>query len=323
MLDQWVITAEPSPQHGQWASESRYLFASSDWGRITEALSARPMYAWNREIGVGAMVPVFSRFGIRVGFLGFPVLGQPWEDLPFSQMKDMASQLATALGLHVMRLNGSMLRASDSSMTAARPEVWIEDLQSWSPEANKRLRRDLAFARRSSQGIRLGRDCAGALACYRLYEATVKAHAGKIRYSPSYFSRLFALAETQVGLEIFTAVGGAGVVHGFAVLAVHGSTAYYLHGAADEVGRRYGVSDLLLEMLVLQAREMGASKLSLMSSPWEQIGLVKFKQKWGTDSGLAVTHDVATGLVGRGTGAIIKLSRLRDRKLAENFIRNS
>lgn len=278
-----------------------------------------PMYAWNPEIGVGAMVPVFSRHGIRVGFFGFPVLGQPWDDLPIAEAKDAASQLVTALGLHVLRFTGSMMRAPDPSMTAARPEVWIEDLQSWSPGASKRLRKDLAFARRSSRGVRVGSTCEDALACYRLYEATVKSHAGKTRYTPSYFSRLNALAETQEGLKVFTAVGDAGIMRGFAVLAMHGSIAYYLHGAADEVGRRCGVSDLLLEMLVLRAREMGASKLSLMSSPWEQVGLVKFKQKWGEERGLSVTYDSSDGFVGACIRLAIRWQARCDRRAADFF----
>ncbi len=323
MEGHWIVSSEPSRIHVRWARESSYLFATSHWGHIIEALGATPMYAWNPEIELGFMLPVFTRYGIKVGFLGFPVLGQSWDDFPISRARNTASHLMKALGLDLIRFTESMQKAPHLLMTSARPEVWIEDLQSWSADSTKRLRRDLSFARRSSQGIHIETTCDNAKECHKLYETTVKAHGGKVRYNLGYFSRLTALADMHEGLEVFAALGDSGAMHGFAVLGVHGSTAYYLHGAVDLVGRHCGVSDLLLEILAMRAREMGALKLSLMSSPWKQAGLVRFKRKWGTDNGLAATHDVAAGLVGRCTRALLNLWSHGDRVRAGKFVQIS
>lgn len=320
MLDQWIITPNPSPQHENWANESQSLFASSSWGFITEALGATPVYAWNQQDEVGVMIPVFKSYGIRFGFLGFPVLGQPWQGLSAEKINDIALQLVKALKLHVMRFNESMSRLPDKSMAAARPEVWIEDLQSWSIHENKRLRKDLAFARRSRQDIELKMACDNHLKCYQLYESTVRNHGGKVRYTPKYFERILAITKSQINLNIFTATGKKGEIHGFAILAIDGTTAYYLHGATDEAGKRYGVSDLLLENLILRARAMGAEKLSLMASPWDQTGLIKFKKKWGGERGLTITHDVTSGVIGSGASSIMKIPNLNNYRLSKEFI---
>lgn len=320
MSGSWTITAAPSIELEHWAAESRFLFASRAWGSVLEALGAVPLYAWNPELGAGAVVPVFVRFGIKVGFFGFPVLGQPWDELPIAEVKGAASGLAEALGVDLLRFTGSMVREVDPAMTAARPEVWRAGLQSWTPESSKRLRKDLAFARRSNPGIVLSRTCADATACFRLYEATVKSRAGKLRYPAAYFDRLQALASTQEGLQLYTAMGEGERLRGFAVLAMHGSVAYYLHGAVDEIGRRCGVSDLLLQMLVSRARGMGASTLSLMSSPWDQAGLVRFKSKWGENSGLSVTYDVGPCLVGALLRIATRWQSRHDRRSASAAI---
>lgn len=320
MLDQWLITSNPSPQHEKWANESQSLFASSSWGFITEALGATPIYAWNQQDEFGVMIPIFKPYGIRLGFLGFPVLGQPWQVLSAAKINGIASQLTKALKLHVMRFNKSMSRLPDQSMTAARPEVWIEDLQSWSTDRSKRLRKDLAFARRSRHGIELKMTCDNHLDCYQLYESTVRNHGGKVRYTQKYFERILAITKSQVNLNIFTATGEKGELHGFAILAIDGITAYYLHGATDEAGKRYGVSDLLLESLILRARSMGAEKLSLMASPWDQTGLIKFKQKWGGKRGLTITYDVTAGVIGSGASAIMKIPNLNNYHLSKEFI---
>jgi GNAT superfamily N-acetyltransferase len=129
------------------------------------------------------------------------------------------------------------------------------------------------------------------------------------------------LEKRDTGLRVFLARDVDGSLRGFAVLAIDRDVGYYLHGASDARGKREGVADLLLESLVTTARTQGARSLSLMASPWEQRGLIRFKQKWGDTTGLCVTNDVATGPIGMAARAVSWWMGRGDRQSAADWRR--
>jgi len=185
---------------------------------------------------------------------------------------------------------------------AARQEVWCEGADIEAVLDSKRVKRDLAYARRSSPGTRIigaadyeydGRDM------HALYATAVSAHGGALRYGAPYFSALGQLARSSPMVRVFLAREEENVaLRGFAVLGIHAGVGYYLHGAVDEAGRREGISDLLLHRLMECAIEVGCSRVTLMASPWTQPGLIKFKSKWGTQRGLSLTYDMGVSALG-------------------------
>jgi ribosomal protein S18 acetylase RimI-like enzyme len=190
----------------------------------------------------------------------------------------------------------------------------IEDLPNWAISENKRLARDVAFARRATSHLRLLEGGSDPLALHRMYVATVLKQGGTVRYTQQYFVRLVAAAQRSTQIRIFHVQGTDGVNLGFAVLAMDGGTGHYLHAAIDVSVRAMGVSDLLLSHLVAMAQKCGMRRFSLMASPANQLGLLRFKRKWGDREGATITHDIGNGLVGRAlVGTLGLRSDLADR----------
>lgn len=299
MAETWHVTETPGRKYLDWVRRTHRVFSEPAWESALTALGASPVYAWNDARGFGALIARF-RFGpFRVGVCGQPVAGRDWDMLATLSAKEACRQLCSDAGLDVLRVNRSMQDDVDSEATAARPEAWIDDIQAYDIEASKRLRKDLAFARRAAEGA--NRVVAGfdAVAAYQLYASTVSRHGGVLRYSPAYFGALAELASKSSALQLFSVPGKDGRMLGFSVLAIHAGVAHYLHGATSGEGRREGVTDLLIDAMLSATADAEIPCFTLMASPWEQPGLMAFKEKWSNRKGFSVTHDVPGSAFGR------------------------
>lgn len=316
MSDRWQVSLEPSPRYREWASDAGSLFHSEAWGAAVGALGARPTFAWNQLDNFGLMMSVFSRLGVKVGIIGFPQLCQPpWKDPMAFRLQVEA--IARQARVQVVRANVGLTTTLESSAIAAKPELWIEDLSKWQSGSSKRRRRDLGFANRS--GLRIEKRCVDPAECYRMYVDTLRIHGGRVRYTEAYFGALSALAEISERLQFRCGLAPDGRLLGFSVLAVDGHVAHYLHGAVGSEGRRLGLSDLLLDAIISEARARGSRQFTHMASPWTQPGLVAFKRKWSDAEGLTQTFDFGLGPVGKAVTLATRLGATRDRAAARRM----
>lgn len=315
----WYVDRLPCHEHSEWARHEGFLFSSMEWGELLTCLGATPLFAWNPSATRGLVVPVFRLLGNGVGYLGFPVSGELLDEASSGELRDLAAAISRMCDVCIARVTRSTRIALDNSATSHLPEIRIESLQDWSPQ-DKKLRKDLSFARRKGISPVVCKDPRIAGSCHALYLATVRRHGGKVRYSREYFSGLLALSAKTDLVRIYTVGSGDDTVDGFAAVVRNGRTAYYLHGAVNDAGRAAGASDLLLEQVVNHAQSLGCESLSLMASPWNQPGLVEFKRKWGNGPGIVATHDIA--LEGRGVllRAIARWKGRGDRRMAREWL---
>lgn len=272
------------------------LFSTGEWARVLEGLGCEVVFARHDQLEQRLVVPIFQRGLLRVAFMGFPTSGDRLSRLPASEFEALQRALAAALGCQLVR--GVRSRVRDAGL-GALPEVWIEDLRAWPGERGKRIQKDLAFAARAGAGKRLVTPFVDGDAAYALYERTVLEHRGRLRYTPEYFRRITALSERSHMLESAAMVDADNNVTAFAVMARDGDVAYYLHGAVRPGGKATGDGDVLLAHLIATAKRIGARNFSLMASPADQPGLVRYKKKWGETEGYTCTHDVGRGWLGR------------------------
>jgi len=70
-----------------------------------------------------------------------------------------------------------------------------------------------------------------------------------------------------------------------AVVALHdGPTTYYLAGCSRTAAMRHGVSDLVVHALIERAAERRARCVDMLSSAAEDVGLIRYKAKWGAEA---------------------------------------
>lgn len=316
MTKGWTITEVQDPEHQEWAETSNSLFASSAWIPAVEALGADCRFVWNGSARLGAVLAIFRQAGIRIGYLGFPICADP---SPWTEPGVRLSLVGAVRGsklLDVLRINTGEAGDFESSFASARPEIWIDDLDEWIGRGRKKRRKDLAYAVRANPGMTLAHDQFNANRAFAFYAETVRAHGGSLRYTEEYFSELGRLSAMDRRLKVVSALDSGAEFRGYAVLAIHGTSGHYLHGAVDPQCGRQGISDLLLDHLIGEAREAGCRRFTFMASPWSQPGLIRFKEKWGDRRGLAPTIDIGFGMLGRVAGQFLRWRARGDRAKA-------
>lgn len=298
-MNPWLVTKTPAREQAAWAQDGSFLFATQAWGNVLEGLGCRVVYAWNRELGAGVVVPIFRMGPVQVGFLGFPVAGEAFDRLDAPTFTRYAEALARAAGCHVVRGIQSMRPDADPDGVAL-PDVWIENLGEWPGSRGKRIAKDLAYASRMLvDGSAVVESLRDPNAIWAMYRHAVLGHGGKVRYSGEYFRRLTLLCDGSAMARGVSCIDAKDETAGFAVLVRNGAVGYYLHGAVRDDARGLGVGDLLLARLIELARGMELRRFDLMASPIAQPGLVRYKNKWGDHQGFALTRDVGCGPVGR------------------------
>ncbi|WP_425481579.1 GNAT family N-acetyltransferase [Cognatilysobacter lacus] len=206
-----------------------------------------------------------------------------------------------------MRAVEARCDAPAADATASLPDAWIENIDAWHAAPGRKLRKDLAYARRGAAALSI-EDGLPPTEAYRLYLLTVGRHGGRARYNAAYFHRLSALCHVDRRMVARCYRDRAGDVVAFAIGVRNEDSAYYLHAAANVMARGTGISDLLLEHLAARAREWGCRRFDLMASPESQPGLIAFKRKWGNRFGFSVTRDHACTPLG---GVLTVLMRAR------------
>ncbi|RZO85102.1 MAG: GNAT family N-acetyltransferase [Oceanococcus sp.] len=313
----WLIERQGISPLENWAQSGGYLFATQGWARLLETLGASSGFAWSAKNELGFILPVFSKFSFRLGFLGFPQLALPCE----VGIESVATAvLPRQWHLDLARLNADAQADLLNHPTSARHEVWIDDLPNWRP-TGKRLKKDLAFARRkSSTQLRLVSGCPAPIVFHQLYSQTVRRNGGIARYGASYFQAITDLAHDNPLLQVFSVVDTNNLLVGAAVVARHGPRAYYLHGAVNNYAKSLGASDELLFRLIEHAQAWGCQKFSLMASPWDQTGLHRYKLKWGKTQALTKTWDIPLSSCGQALAMWTRLRGRHDRQRAASFL---
>ncbi|HKE49384.1 MAG TPA: GNAT family N-acetyltransferase [Rhodanobacteraceae bacterium] len=299
---------EPDAAYRDWLQRSGAVFADPAWADpVARSLGSRVLYGFHAKRGEGVAVHLFRRLGVTVAFAGLPITPK-W-------LADASVRELEIPGAELVRYNFSTLAANVAASCDERaveqPESVIPDLGAWPVRGARKIRKDRAFAQRS--GLRLDDlDASHAPDVDALYRATVTRHRGRLRYGVDYFRTIIGLAATNPRVAARGAFDEAGRVGGFAIFALDGTIAHYLHGGVAIEARARGASDLLLGDALDGMIARGAHSATLLPSPATQAGLLAFKRKWAEADGTWLTIDRPQGFVGTAIGKALALSaRLR------------
>ena len=306
--ERMLWSVEPDAAYRDWLQRTGAVFADPAWADpVARALGLRVLYGFDARRGEGVAVHLFRRLGVTVAFAGLPVTPTWLTDADARELEIPGAQL--------VRYNFSSLAtnvaASCDERAVEQPESVIPDFGAWPVRGARKIKKDRAFALRS--GLRLDDlDASHAPEVDALYHATVTRHRGRLRYGVDYFRTIIGLAAANPRVAARGAFDEAGHVGGFAIFALDGTVAHYLHGGVAIDARARGASDLLLGDALDGMIARGAHSATLLPSPATQAGLLAFKRKWAEADGAWLTIDRPQGLAGAAISAAVALSmRLR------------
>ena len=281
----FVFTETPPDGWDRRCADTGAFFSSPAWQDVLlDGFSTTALYGWDGA-GGGA-ISLFPAGPFRIGYLGFPV-GTLLEanESPVEFVQSLAALEPPARPVCLRIPVSPFAGTADLGLPwTTAPETAIPDLQNWRlDDVSKNLRRDIRRAQRSGLELVAATLPAQGDALFDMYCKTVERKGGSQRYTRAYFRSLVKLSLHDDRIDVLLAQSG-GNIAGFAVTARERTTTYYLHGGANEAYRADSPSDLLLSHAIETARARGFRCFNLMASPATQVGLVRYKEKWGGET---------------------------------------
>lgn len=297
------IYRDPPPSYLEWAANCNAFFDGPNWGGILEkGFLAHRNYIWDQQHQIGHALTIFRKGPFRLGYLGFPVCCSASSES--TEQYSLAKMLAT---VKLMPHKPELLRIIVSPFGKHRNDVacrkldrtiesCIEDLPQWSANASAIRRRDMRRAQQHCTKLKFDTSATGD-DLFALYSEALRRNQGRARYTRNYFEALsHALASPHLHLAALRDDQGLVCM---AITARHGDTTYYLHGGTKPNALRAGASDIAMCEAIEHAQSTGSIRFNFLSSPADQPGLIRFKEKWGGVSAHAETYTFAMNNVGR------------------------
>lgn len=278
------IYAKPNNDYLCWLGSSNSYFDGEDWGRVLEiGLNVKRFYLWDFDLKTGISLSVFKKGPFRMGYLGFPICVMHWQDkrrYSLNRMLEAISQMPGKPQLMRMAISpfSGLVSTRKKGKIATTTETCIVDLNDWSAFGTKKRKKDSRHANRHCSDLQLVRKASGS-ELYELYLRAIDRNSGAVRYSQQYFNELsdrlggnkvkmFGLKDDRALLSMIITVR-------------HADAVYYLHGGSVPEVMSRGASDFLMQMAIEDAQDTCANSFNFLSSPNDQAGLIKFKEKWG------------------------------------------
>jgi len=276
---------------------SRYtdlIFYQSIWSRVLkEGLRGQPLYFYLREGGeIVAGLP-----GILLDFRIFKIL---YASIPYGNFignKLYFSSFMESLNGELGKRRIDQVRLTESpfsdpyapeSFTPVSAKCTLLDLRGYDKEKiwegyKKNIRRDVRKAQKSGVTIRGVDSREGVSIFYKLYLASMERNKAMAKYPLRWFEAIYEImAKKGLGAILIAELNGTPIA---GVVLVHSSSStHYFHNGSRYEFLKFCPNELLVHSSIENALEKKISFFDFMGSDADDLSLLKFKEKWGSQS---------------------------------------
>jgi lipid II:glycine glycyltransferase (peptidoglycan interpeptide bridge formation enzyme) len=276
---------------------SRYtdlIFYQSVWSEVLrKGLGGQPLYFCLKEGGdiVAGLPGVLLDFKVfRIFYASIPYGNTIGEREFFPPLTDLAEKELRRRGIDQCRMTESPFSPSypHRSDRLIPAKCSLLDLRPFGPEKgleNYRgeVRRAVRKARKNGLIVKGTTSPEEIEVFHRLYLASMDRNRTGAKYPLRWFQVLYETLMRQGKADIRFAVKGdqyaAGVVLVYSPSAIH-----YLHNGSDLVHLENRPNDLIVDDIIRKGMKEGKTVLDFMGSDRQDAALLRFKEKWGSQS---------------------------------------
>jgi len=286
-----------SPEREWDEFASRYtdlVFYQSVWSEVLRrGLGGQPLYFYAKEGGeIVAGLP-----GILLNFKIFKILyaSIPYGDLIgeksyYPLFMELSEKEFRKRGIDQVRITESPFSQSyrPHSFNSVSAKCSLLNLRGLEKNRilerhKKYVRRDIRKAQRSGVTIRSGTSREDAKLFYTLYLASMERNRAVPKYPFSWFETIYKeMAEKGLSTLLLAQLGQVAIAG--AVLIHSTTTTHYLHNGSQNEFLKFCPNELLVHSALEGAVERGNSYFDFMGSDPADLPLIKFKEKWGSQS---------------------------------------
>jgi serine/alanine adding enzyme len=295
------IFESPGKEWDEFASRyTDLIFYQSVWSQVLkEGLGGQPLYFCLRDGGkIVAGLP-----GILLNFRFFRIL---YASIPYGNLigeREYFGPFMEILEGEFRKGRIDQIRMTESPFLKSQPPgSWesisakgtLLDLRGLNKKKiwegyKKNIRRDVRKAQRSGITIRGGDSMEDANLFYKLYLASMERNRAMAKYPLKWFEALYEIV-TKRGLGVVLIAELDGVAIAGVVLIISASSVHYFHNGSQYEYLKFCPNELLIHSSVENAVERRISFFDFMGSDPKDLSLLRFKEKWGSQSMLLNTY---------------------------------
>ena len=289
------VFESPGKEWDEFASwHTDLIFYQSAWSRVLkEGLGGQPLYFYLMEGGeIVAGLP-----GILLNFKIFKIL---YASVPYGHLigeKSYFSHFLRLLREEFRKKGIDQVRLTESPFSDSyRPESFksiyskctLLDLRGYDKEKiwegyRKNIRRDVRKAQRSGITIRNVDSIEGVNMFYKLYLSSMERNRAVAKYPLHWFETLYEFV-TKKGLGAILVAELNGTPIAGVVLVYSSSSIHYFHNGSQYEFLKFCPNELLVHSSIENALQKKISFFDFMGSDPKDLALLRFKEKWGSQS---------------------------------------
>jgi hypothetical protein len=276
---------------------SRYtdlIFYQSIWSEVLKkGLGGQPLYFYLKEGGeiVAGLPGILLNFTIfKILYASIPYGNLIGEKSYYPLFMELLEREFRKRGIDQVRITESPFLQSHQphSFKSVSAKCSLLDLRGLEKERilerhKKYIRRDVRKAQRSGVTLRIGASGEDASLFYQLYLASMERNRAVAKYPFRWFEAIYeGMVERGLGIFLFAELDKmtiAGVV-----LINSATTTHYFHNGSKAQFLRFCPNELLVHFSLEKAIERENSFFDFMGSDPMDLPLIKFKEKWGSQS---------------------------------------
>jgi serine/alanine adding enzyme len=277
---------------------SRYtdlIFYQSVWSQVLkEGLGGQPLYFYLREGGeIVAGLP-----GVLLNFKIFKIL---YASIPYGHLVGDKSYYSVFLqlletefrrrGIDQIRLTESPFSESYSpeSFKPLSARCTLLDLRGFEKKNiwegyRSEVRRAIRKAQKHGLSIRRATARNEVEIFYQLYLSSMERNRAMAKYPLRWFDALYEILIQQKKADILFAVKDVDQYAAGVVLIYSATSNHYLHNGSMEAYLEDRPNDLIVDYIIQKGVEEGKVTLDFMGSDPSDLSLLRFKEKWGSQS---------------------------------------
>jgi serine/alanine adding enzyme len=277
---------------------SRYadlIFYQSVWSQVLkEGLGGQPLYFYLKEGGeIIAGLP-----GVLLNFKIFKVL---YASIPYGHLIGNPSYYSTFLQLlekEFKKRGIDQVRLTESPFSESYPPEFFKpisakcsllDLRSFEKKNiwesyRSEVRRAIRKAQKHGLSIRRATTRKEMDVFYRLYLSSMERNRAMAKYPLQWFYALHEILIPQGIADVLFAVKSEGEYIAGVVLVHSATSSHYLHNGSMGAYLEHRPNDLIVDSIIQKGVEEGKTTLDFMGSDPNDLSLLRFKEKWGSQS---------------------------------------
>jgi lipid II:glycine glycyltransferase (peptidoglycan interpeptide bridge formation enzyme) len=260
---------------------------------LKEGLGGQPLYFCLREGGeiVAGLPGVLLNFKIfKILYASIPYGHLIGEKSYYSIFLELLENEFRRRGIDQIRLTESPFSESYSpeSFKPVSAKCSLLDLRGYDKEKiwegyKKNIRRDVRKAQKSGITVRSRNSREDIDIFYRLYLASMERNRAMAKYPLPWFEAIYEIvAKKGLGAILFAELNEVAIA-GVVLIDSHSSTHYFHNGSQYEY-LKFCPNELLVHFSLERAIEKGNSFFDFMGSDPKDLSLLRFKEKWGSQS---------------------------------------